>query len=205
MLLSQLAERFRVETLVYEFKGPLEHQWFDDHSPEETLIPACDLSVRRLFREDEARCRKFQGFLRSGYFGYFLARRGQWITYGWCTQPGTPAPPHLPRWAGEPGAYWVFYCHTHEEFRGQGHFKRLLVRLVAEAYQRRENPLVLCDTLPGNFPSRSAALQAGFVPAGVLTAYRPMRGFIVGGAWRRDEAHIPRMTAKPAAVPEQAA
>jgi len=205
MFLSRLAARFQVETLVYEFNGPLERQWFDYRSPEETLVPACDLSVRRLFGHDEARSRKFLDFLRSGFFGYFLERGGQWITYGWCTQPGASAPPHLPRWAGELGAYWIFYCHTHEQFRGQGHFKRLLTRLVAEARQRTENARVLCDTLPGNFASRCAALRTGFSPAGVLTTYRPMRGLIVGGSWRRDESHIPRLTAKPAAAGERVA
>lgn len=204
MFLSRLVEPFRVETLVYRFEGPLELQWADRGLPGERWVPACDLSVHRYFAADEARCRKFLRFLRSDCFGYFLERGGEWITYGWCTQPESAAPPHLPGWIARLGAYWIFYCHTREEYRNRGYYKRLLARLAAGAHERRSNPLVLCDTLPDNFASRIAVLQAGFAPVGVLTTYRPVPGIVVGGDWRRDETHVPRIPRDAAAAGERA-
>lgn len=204
MFSDRLMTPFRIKTLVYQFAGPPDHQWFDS-SPEFRWVPACTLSVRRLFRDDAARSRKFLHFLHSGCFGYFLERDGQWITYGWSTQPGCMQPPHLPLWIRRLGAHWIFYCHTREEFRSQGHYRRLLGRLVAGAYERASNPLLLCDTLPENVASRRAVLQAGFAPRGVLTAYRPVRGMVVGGSWRRDEAHVPRLDPKSGHVTERVA
>lgn len=201
---DRLVGPFRVETLVYQFSGPLGHQW-SDCSAEFRWVPACDLSVRRLFEDDAARSRKFLQFLHSGCFGFFLERSGQWITYGWCTQPGSIPPPHLPAWTVGLGAYWIFYCHTREEFRDQGHYRRLLARLVGGAYERATNPLVLCDTLPENLASRRAVLQAGFAPHGVLTAYQPVNGLILGGRWRRDEPHVPRIDAKAGTASERVA
>lgn len=192
MFWPRLSVPFRIETLVYQFTGPVDHPWFE-LSPEFRWVPACGLSVRRLFDDDAARSRKFLQFLQSGCFGYFLERGGQWITYGWCTQPRTMPPPHLPLWAGDLGAYWIFYCHTREEFREQGHYKRLLARLVAGAHERASHPQVLCDTLPENFASRNAVLQSGFVPSGVVTAYGPGGGLIFGGSWRRNQPHEPRI------------
>lgn len=205
MLLSRLVEPFRIDTLVYRFEGPLEFQWSDRISTGERWVPACDLSVRRYFGADELRCRKFLRFLRSGCFGYFLERGGKWISYGWCTQPDSAAPPpHLPRWTARLGAYWIFYCQTQEEHRNRGHYQRLLARLVAGARERASNPLVLCDTLPENFASRAAVLHTGFVPVGVLTTYRPVPGLVLGGDWRRDEKHLPRIPRKAAPAGERA-
>lgn len=196
---------FRIENLVFQFAGRFDYRWLDERGPEGMWMPACDVSVRRLFSQDASRYRKFLRFLRAGCFGYFLERDGQWIAYGWCTQPGSGYPPHLPRWSGKLGAFWIFYCHTREEFRGQGHYQRLLARLVAGARERAEDPLLLCDTLPENFASRSAVLKSGFAPMGVLTAYRPVRGVTVGGGWRRDRVHLPRLAAKRTASSGQAA
>ncbi|HUO29419.1 MAG TPA: hypothetical protein VMU80_09390 [Bryobacteraceae bacterium] len=204
MFLNRLAAPFRIETLVYQFMGPPDHQWSDD-SPEFSLIPACSLSVRRLFHDDATRSRKFLQFLHSGCFGYFLERDGQWITYGWSTQPESMRPPHLPPWVADLEAYWIFYCHTRDEFRCQGHYKRLLARLAAGAYERTANPLVLCDALPDNLASRRAVLHAGFAPKGILTTYRPLRGLIVGGRWRRDEAHAPQIERKSGQTSERPA
>lgn len=204
MLLNRLAAPFRIETLVYQFTGPLGHQWFDD-SPEFRWVPACCLSIRRLFRDDAVRSRKFLDFLDAGCFGYFLERDGQWVTYGWSTQPKSMQPAHLPLWVADFEAYWIFYCRTREEFRGQGHYKRLLARLVAGAYERAASPLVLCDTMPDNSVSRRAVLRAGFSPRGVLSTYRPLPGMIVGGRWRRDEAHAPRIERESGTPSERAA
>lgn len=204
MFLDRLLTPFRIETLVYQFTGPLDQQWLDS-PPELKWVPACGLSVRRLFRDDPARTRTFLQFLRSGCFGYFLERDGQWITYGWSMQPGSAHPPHLPQWTSDLGACWIYYCHTREEFRGQGHYKRLLARLVAGAHERASHPLVLCDTLPDNIASRRAVLQSGFAPRGVLTTYRPVRGMIVGGRWRRNDPHVPRIEPKGGKTAERAA
>jgi RimJ/RimL family protein N-acetyltransferase len=195
---------FRIETLVYQFNGPLDHQWFES-SPEFKWVPACRLSVQRLFGDDAERSRKFLQFLHSGCFGYFLERAGQWIAYGWSTQPESMPPPHLPHWVADLEAYWIFYCRTRDAFRGQGHYKRLLARLVAGAYERAANPLVLCDTSRDNLASRRAMLYAGFAPKGVLTTYQPLPGMIVGGRWRRAEAHVPRIERKSGKTSERAA
>lgn len=204
MFWDGLIAPFRAETLVYQFTGPLEHRWFDD-LPAFKWVPACDLSVRRLFHEDAARSRKFLQFLHSGCFGYFLEQDGQWITYSWSTQPGSMPPPHLPGWTTGLGAHWIFYCHTREAFRRQGFYRRLLAQLVAGAQERAIGPLVLCDTLPENLASRSVVLQAGFVPRGMLTAYRPVPGVVIGGNWRRNEPHRPRLEPKPGKARERAA
>ena len=190
--MDRLMLPFRFETLVFQFTGSPDHPWFDC-GPEFKWVPACTLSVRRLFRDDAERSRKFLHFLHTGCFGYFLERDGQWITYGWSTQPGGMQPPHLPAWTRRLGAYWIFYCSTREEFRCQGHYKRLQSRLVAGACERTARPKVLCDTLPDNVASRRALLQAGFAPSGVLSAYRPVPGIVFGGSWRRDQAHAPRI------------
>jgi hypothetical protein len=167
-------------------------------------VEASEASVCALFASDPGRRRRFLHFLRAGTMGIFLVRSGRWITYGWSTLPGLYAPPHLPRWTRGLNAYWIFYCHTREEFRGQGHFKHLLARLVDAAYAREPHPLVLCDTLPGNFASRSVALQIGFVPVGVLRAYRVgvpgLGGIAMGGAWRTEEAHRPQMPSAPSRI-----
>lgn len=203
MFLSRLAQFFRVETLVYQYAGagaqcadlPEGFAWH----------PATEASVRKLFAQDSPRRRRFLRFLRSGWFGFFLAGGDEWITYGWCTPPATPHPPHLPRWAGGLGAYWIFYCHTREEFRGKGHYQRLLSRLVCGAYQRAGAPLVLCDTLPGNLASRRAVIKAGFSPAGVLEAFRPVRGLVIGGGWQREAMHVPLLRTQSGEAGEQAA
>jgi RimJ/RimL family protein N-acetyltransferase len=203
-MLTRLLLPFRIKTLVYQFTGPTFHQEFD-YCSEFRLIPACSLSVQRLFRDDTVRRGKFLLFLQSGCFGYFLERDGQWITYGWSTQPKSMHPPHLPRWVADLDAHWIFYCHTREEFRGQGHYRRLLARLVAGAYERAPDPLLLCDTLPDNLASRRAVLHAGFAPKGVLTTYQPLHGMIVGGRWRRDEEHTPGIEPEPGNTTARAA
>jgi len=199
MFLKQLAAKFRLQVLVYQFAGKRKEPRLDTGSSEETWLPANEHSVRRLFGNDAARCRSFLHFLHAGHFGLFCKQGGQWVGYGWCAQPGGAPPPHLPSGTRELNAYWVFYCHIRAEFRGHGLYKRLLTRLVSTAQEREGQPLVLCDTLPGNFPARSAALQSGFTPVGVLTTYR-LRSWILGGKWQRERAHFPPMPAHPAAV-----
>lgn len=203
MFWKRLAAPFRFETLVYQFAGPQEHPWLDLPLAFQ-WVPATSASVRSCFHDDPARTRRFLRFLRAGCFGYFLEHGGEWVTYGWSTQPGSMPPPHLPGWTADLGAHWIFYCHTREKFRGQGFYKRLLARLVDGVRERASNPLVLCDTRPENLASRSAILQSGFAPRGALLAYRPLRGVVVGGAWRRNEPHRPRFDPQPGKARERA-
>ena len=192
-MLAGLATLFHIETLAYQFRAaPRTHpprlglahdQWFR----------ASEGSIHFLFSADPARRRLFLHFFRCGFFGVFLVRAGRWIGYGWCTPPGIGRPPHLPRWAGSLGAYWIFYCHTREGFRCQGNYKRVLAQIVYLAGLRTRNPLILCDTLPHNFASRNALLQSGFAPAGVITSCRPLPGLFLNSRWERSQPHLPAM------------
>lgn len=196
-MLWQLASRLRAKTLVYRFTGPPEHWRVEGRTSQEAWIRASQSSITLLFAADARRRRRFLRFLRSGFLGYFLVHNGEWIGYGWCAPPGSGRPPHLPRWAGGVGAYWIFDCFASDEACGHGPYPQLLPHLVTFAYARESNPLLLCEVQPENLPWRQAALQAGFTPLGVLTAYRMwvpgLGGVAMGGVWRRDAIHSPEM------------
>lgn len=193
----QIASIIRAKTLVYRFAGPPERWRVESRTAQEAWIRASQSSIALLFVADSCRRRRFLRFLRSGFLGYFLVREGQWIGYGWCAPPGSGRPPHLPRWAGGVGAYWVFDCCAREGTCAQESHAHLLTHLVTFAYARESNPLLLCEMQPENLVWRHAALQAGFTPLGILTAYRvwiPGFGCVaLGGVWRRDAAHSPEV------------
>jgi len=188
----------RIQTLVYEFAGGSSLSHLPAGSLEDNWREASENSINLLFSRDPERHRSFLHFLRSGAWGLFLARDGQWICYGWCAPPQILNPPHLPGWARSLGAHWIFYCHTREEFRRQGNYRRLLARLVDLVRSRTENPLILCDTLPDNFASRSVVLQSGFAARGVIDAYHLrvplLGGLTIGGHWQQKQPHRPSMT-----------
>ncbi len=196
-MLSQLAAKFRATTLVYQFSGPRERWRVEGRTSREAWIRASQSSIVLLFAADGQRRRRFLGFLRSGFLGYFLVREGQCIGYGWCAPPGSGSPPHLPRGAGGLGAYWIFDCCAREETCGRGSCPQLLAHLVTFAYARESNPLLLCEMQPENLAWRQAALLAGFTPLGVLTAYQlwipGVGGVAISGVWRRDAVHSPAM------------
>jgi hypothetical protein len=165
-------------------------------------MAASATSINLLFARDSNRFKSFRRFLRAGAWGIFLARDDQWVSYGWCAPATIAHPPHLPRWSRSVGAHWIFYCHTRRQFRGQGCYKRLLrqiVNRVEVGADGTQAPLILCDTLPDNFASRWAVMQAGFVPKGIVTAYHfgvpRLGGVSVGGGWDRDREHMPGMAA----------
>lgn len=191
-MLANLASKFRIRSLVYRCTANEMSRRRELHSRCDTWIRASESAVEVLFGDDPARRGRFLRFVRAGFPGLFLVRNGEWVSYGWVTAPGAGRPRHLPRWAGKLGAWWIFYCHTREEFRGQGNYKRLLAQLVALIRARDPAALILCDTLPENFASRSAVLQSGFVPAGEMVWYRPLPGIAAGGSWLPNQMHQPQ-------------
>lgn len=190
--LHQLAWRFRATTLVFENgqvvapdPTPNVSEWIDaDHQ-----------SVNSLFADYPIHRKIFSRFLDDSFIGLFLVHRDHWISYGWSSQPGQKQPPHLPPWVSHLSAYWVFYCHTKEEFRGRGFYKQLLARMVDKARHCEPNPTVYVDAFTANTASRRSIVSAGFNPAGVLTTYKfwvpRIAQIAVAGSWRRQQQHPP--------------
>ncbi len=204
-MLSGLASMFRIETLVYQFIGFRKKQVPVPGVGRGVFFRASESSIHFLFSEDAIRRRLFLRFLRDGFSGVFLVRNGRWVSYGWYTSPGAGRPPHLPPWAGQMGAYWIFHCRTREEYRNQGNYKRLLAQIAQLINVRDDAAWVLCDTLPDNFASRSAVLQSGFRPAGVLTSYCPVPGVFLKSLWDRQREHFPPLEYAAEAAPRRAA
>lgn len=181
--------RFIARTVVYEYAGALvpvptgSDEWRIAHARE----------IDSVFCADPQRRDRFQRYVDARYAGIVLVRGGRWISYGWCTNPQSQAPPHLPRWVGSLGAYWIFGCHTHAAFRHQGIYKELLARLVALVRESYTSAKIYIDTHVDNMPSRRGILASGFKPCGVFSTYRvwaPLVGTqVVGGRWRNDEPH----------------
>jgi RimJ/RimL family protein N-acetyltransferase len=150
-------------------------------------------SIRSLFAGDQRLGDRFQSFLAEGCVGVILVRDGQWISYGWCAQPERGNPPHLPGWVRTLRAYWIFYCHTKEGFRGRGIYKQLLKRHQMLAFEKQPGAAIYADAYPENCASRRAILSAGFSPRGLFTTYKlwiPRIGkFVLAGSWRREEPH----------------
>jgi hypothetical protein len=191
----------RLQTLVFQFAeephdsiqaAPLPGAWM------RTSLN----SINLLFAHDADRRQRFLRFLRAGAWGLFLVHNSKWAAYGWCTSPGGPRPPHLPRWSRSLGAHWIFSCHTRTEFRRKGFYRRMLRQLVDSIRARTDDPLILCDTLPENFASRGAVLRSGFIPRGVVNTYYIgvpyLGGITFGGCWRPEEPHWPEMAVSPA-------
>jgi RimJ/RimL family protein N-acetyltransferase len=187
------------KTLVYEYAGLPEvmpvakgHGVVGHESTDEWRTVDPEL-LEELFERDTNRLRRFQRYLRLRHTGLMLVRGGQWIAYGWFSNPRGAGPPHLPRSTAGMGAYWIFGCHTHERFRRRGVYKRLLERLIAFALANDPSATVLIDTHADNVASRRAIPAAGFRPRGIFSTYRvwvPVVGArIVGGKWYGDEKH----------------
>jgi len=185
--------RFITKTVVYGCPSRDDSAWSlsgPDHGGWQLASPA---TVQAFFGDDPGRVRRFQSYLRAQYLGVFLIRGGQWICYGWCSQPQGVGPPHLPRWCGRLRAYWIFGCHTHTSFRNRGFYKQLLCELTRLIRQREMRAEIFIDTHINNAASRKGILASGFEPRGVATTYRgwaPLMGsYVLAGKWRRQEAH----------------
>ena len=114
-----------------------------------------------------ARARLFQTLLRQGYQGMLLASDEAWMAYGWMATPVTPPPIHLP--LQQKGRYWIFYCHTAVNHRGQGHYQRILNLLLQEAArQGGVGQTMFIDTTVDNGASRKAILRVGFNSCGTI-------------------------------------
>ena len=151
-------------------------------------------SVRSLFATDVKRMRRFLQFLDAGFGGLFLLRGGeQCVTYGWYSSPGSAIPHHLPRWVKHFDSFWIFHCHTGEDFRGRGYFTKLLRHLIEVLRSKHSTPLIHVDTLVDNTASQRAVLSAGFNLCGLITTYQlwvPHIGsLVIRGTWKNQEAH----------------
>lgn len=149
--------------------------------------------IESAFRGDPKRIHRFRSYLDAQHTGLLLLHGGDWIAYGWCSNPRGPGPPHLPLLTARLRGYWIFGCHTHEAYRHRGIYKDLLARLVALAAKAEPLPRIHIDTHADNVPARCAILGSGFRPCGVFSTCRlpsPFGGAnIVGGRWRRDAPH----------------
>lgn len=190
--LQALASRFRATTLVFQDGHGVSAPPASSGSGE--WITANRANVNSLFVKNPSLLKAFSHFLEARFIGLILVYDGEWISYGWSSQPGHH-PPHVPPWVNDLSAYWIFYCHTKEEFRGRGLYKQLLRRMVAIAYENESHPAIYVDALPINIASRRSIVSSGFNPAGVLTTYKfwlPRIAHIaVAGSWHRDQAHPP--------------
>lgn len=192
-----MISKFRVEWLVYRLDDPVSTSLPDIGSSSDRWIIADESSIQRFFASKHLLRRRFQHFLRSGCLGLFLIRDDRWVAYAWSMQPGSRGhPPHLLRRTLPADAYWIFYCHTHADFRGQGIFKRVLVQLISIIQARSADAPIYVDVLPGNVPSNRAVTRTGFIPSGVIIVYKlwlPLGGGLVfSGKWMRDRPHFPQ-------------
>lgn len=195
---------FIARTLVYEHAASATV----DSTPAGLDYGGWRLATREIlesaFQGDPQRIHRFRSYLNAQHTGLLLLRGGDWIAYGWCSNPRGPGPPHLPQLAARFGGYWIFGCHTHEAYRRQGIYKQLLARLVDLSATTKTEllPEIHIDTHAENIPARCAILGSGFQPCGVFSTYRLPTPFgaahIVSGRWRRDAPHpeLARETAK---------
>jgi GNAT superfamily N-acetyltransferase len=192
---SGLAARLTYYTLVFRFDPDFVSAHPQAGNPNDEWHTADPDTTARFFSaERDARLKsRFLGFLRSGSFGLFLIREGQWAAYGWCSTPERSHPPHMPSSAAHLGAHWFFYFHTRQDLRGQGILKRLIPRVLQFVSSHHSHPLVLADTLPDNIPTQRALLSTGFFPNGVYTIRRitvPRLGaFPLSGSWNPRTPH----------------
>jgi len=177
--------RFRTRWPVWQTDRPLPI----DASPElEAWRLITDENLGRLFGSEPARRETFAAFLRAGHVGIVREEAGRWIAYGWLATPSSGPPDHLPDSAS--GRWWIFYCRTVEDRRGEGHYRRAVTRLVDEARVRAaEEVPVFIDTREDNLPARRAVERLGFSPRGVVTIYRIPRTSVRWAVWRRRQPH----------------
>jgi hypothetical protein len=197
--LASLAARFTQQTLVFQY-DPNHLSAIpdtDSHHDDEWLTADPDTTARFFSADRDARLKaRFQGFLRSGSFGLFLIRHGQWAAYGWCSIPGRSHPPHMPRSAAHLGAHWFYYFHTRQDLRGQGILKRFIPRVLQFICSHTPNPLILADNLPDNLAPQRGLLSNGFFPSGVYSIRQltiPGIGTLpLTGSWNPDAPHPSR-------------
>lgn len=208
MTIPAVRAKFVAKTLVYKHVGAENHGSDRKGLDGSEWVVADQRIIRSLFVNHGYLRKKFSFFLDAGYFGLILVRDGQWLSYGWCAQPRSLPPPHLPAWVRTLDAYWVFYCHTKENFRGRGVYKQLLRVLLAQACEKHRNAVIYADTFAENAASRQAMLSSGFRPCGTFTTYKlwvPRIGNVVlTGSWRRQQPH-PHNSAEEGAAVKNAA
>jgi GNAT superfamily N-acetyltransferase len=191
-LLRSVGRRFLSRTLVYQHTGAKTEPGPFVSIPDATWQLADTENILQLFQDDPGRRDLFLRFVHFGYLGVLLVRKQEWIAYGWVSRPHRGRPPHLPPWAEDLGAYWIFHCHTKAAFRGRGIYRGLLSHIVALAPQNGLGPVCI-DTLPDNHASRSVILAAGFSPRGVATTAKLwLPGFTsipLAGSWSPDAPH----------------
>jgi GNAT superfamily N-acetyltransferase len=151
--------------------------------------PACEPLVCSAFDHQPQVRQRSLVFLAAGYIGFLVMNGRQCVSRAWMCTPASRGPRHLPRSFKSANAYWIVYCATELEYRGQGLYKYCLQRLIHRA--RRDNPqaAVLIDTAVDNVPSRRAIRSVGFQPYGVIVSYRVPKTEIVFGRWRRSDPH----------------
>lgn len=199
-----LLSKFKTDFLVFRH---------DDKTPPNLQGGTCgswmladSQNIESLFGKDRDMTRRFNHFLSIGAMGVFCSLGGEWVSYGWSSKPGKQAPPHLPKWVGKHGNYWIFHCHTREKFRGKGYYKQLLSHMTRTIRTDDSDTAIYIDTLPDNTPSRRAIHATGFAPYGVITTYKlwiPHVGdWILEGNWAQKEPHpeLRRNGAYPAAA-----
>ena len=140
--------------------------------------------ISRLFGDDPGRRNAQLRMLQDGYFGLLCVADGGWCAYAWMRRPNRPGPPHLPRNARRPAAYWITYCRTRPSFRKRGLFQAALRQLVAVAAAENEEADVYVDADANNEMSHRGIVASGFAAVGVidaLSAAVPKVGRIVVG------------------------
>lgn len=150
--------------------------------------------IADFFHDDPSRSAAFRSMLAKNSVGLVWHQEGQWLSYAWMSKPGASPPPHLPRNVRLNDFYWIYYCRTRPHAQGRGLFRRSLAALAASARKEAPTASVYVDTAPANIPSRRAIAAAGFVPAGVIRAWRvrlPKLASFVLGFWSANEAHSP--------------
>lgn len=189
--LAGIAAAFTSRTLVFRFDPAVAIAPLPGDNPADQWLIADRENIDRYFTHQPQRNR-FLGFLRSGSQGIFLVRDAEWIAHVWCVRPGGH-PPHLPRSAGRLGAWWLFYGHTRERYRGHGLYKRILRRAVQLIRAQDSNAVILGDTIIDNTPSQRALLHTGFLPSGIFLTRRlsvPRLGSLpLFGRWERTAPH----------------
>lgn len=192
-LTKMIARSFAKQYLVYEL--PSDWQPLPQHLqfPSPVVAQCADRDViERLFSAEPSRRNTFLRFLEGNSIGLICSIRERWVAYAWISPPGVPWPDHLPRAVRATPAYWIHYCRTRDDYRGQGLYKRSIA--VIAGYTRHQDPQarVLIDTGAENLPSRRAVLAVGFNPRGVIRTYRvwvPKLGSLIWGAWDLSAAH----------------
>ncbi len=186
-----------VKCLVYEYKERVPHR--DVLAEQGVRWDWVDKDVIRLFFASQPNLNTtFSKFLNKGFIGLVLSSGDNWLTYCWMTTPYSRGPHHLPAWVKDLNAYWIFYSHTHEKYRGRGFYKAALQCQINRALQdSQDKATIYIDTAAQNIPSRRAIIASNFEPTGVITCYKlkfPKLKSFVYGKWNKDQEHPPLET-----------